>query len=493
MMDLCKRLLAIMLLLVFIIGNSAEICAAPYDSYNYNSKKEAVPTPHSYLPSKIITGEDIGAGSFNNPEDIFIGADKRIYIVDTGNNRIICIDENWKFIREVSAFKREVDGQIIDDKFNSPYGVFVDEAGTMYVADTNNKRVIELDNEGNFIREIGAPGSEVIRADFNYLPRKLVIDKAQRMYVVGPGMFEGIVEFDAEGNFAQFTGSNKVKPNLLDFFWTRVVATEEQKAQTANFIPEEFNNLDIDSQGFLYTSSTKSFLKRLNNQGEDITKKIDGREPKGDYVFLHPYIIGGGETKFVDVCSDNYGIYTGLDSVRGRIFTYDSEGNLLSVFGRLGDQFGTFKNPVAIEALKEQLVVLDREYNRITVFDLTEYGRLVRQAVILHYNGEYSMASVMWEKVLKLNSNSELAYVGIGKSVLGQKRYKEAMNYFRLGNNKELYSKAYKKYRREAIREYFGTVMTVLILMTVLIVIIRRLRYKRASSVRGRYNVYADK
>ena len=37
----------------------------------------------------------------------------------------------------------------------------------------------------------------------------------------------------------------------------------------------------------------------------------------------------------------NQGIYSILDSVRGRIFTYDHEGNLLYIFGGLGSQEGT--------------------------------------------------------------------------------------------------------------------------------------------------------
>ena len=461
-----------LLLLIFIISSNLAIYAAPYESYIYNSKKEAIPSPHFYLPSKIITGSHLGVGEFNKPEDIFIGENKNIYIVDTGNNRILHFDENWKMIREIKSFRK--DGQ--EETFDGPQGVFVSETGRIYIADTNKHRVVELDAEANFVREIGAPKADVLRADFNYLPSKLVVDKAQRMYVVGPGMYEGIVEFDADGNFVQFTGSNKVKPNLLDYFWTRIVATKEQRKQSQLFIPEEFNNLDIDEQGFLYTSSTMSYLKRLNSQGEDITKKIKDREPYGDYQFPPLWVKGGGPTKFADVCIDQYGIYSGLDALRGRVFTYDSEGNLISVFGKLGDQEGTFKNPVAVEALKEQMVVLDKELNRLTVFDLTEYGRLVRQAVILHYNGDYSMASVVWEKVLKMNANSELAYVGIGKSLLGQKRSKEAMEHFKLGNNKAFYSKAFKRYRREMIRDYFGPVITGIILLVLAIFVWRRIR-----------------
>ena len=66
-----------------------------------------------------------------------------------------------------------------------------------------------------------------------------------------------------------------------------------------------------------------------------------------------------------------------------------------------------------------------------------------------------------------MNSNYELAYVGIGKSLLRQGKYKEAMENFKMGNNKTYYSKAFQGYRDEFLEENFGIIMTSLVAIVV--------------------------
>ena len=43
-------------------------------------------------------------------------------------------------------------------------------------------------------------------------------------------------------------------------------------------------------------------------------------------------------------------------------------------------------------------------------------------------------------------------------NLVSTKEYREAMDYFRLGNNREFYSKAYKGYRSEVLRDHFGII-----------------------------------
>lgn len=486
-----KKFLAAILAAMFVLANCAISFAAPYESYNYSYAKEPVPEPPSYLPAKIITGKDLGVGDLKEPEDIVVSKQGDIYIVDTGNNRLIMLDKDWNVTRVVDRFERtNKNGTIQQDTLSAPQGMFVTEDGTMYIADTGHKRLVVLDKDAKFIREIGAPKSSVIRKDFDYKPRKVVVDKANRIYVVGPGMNDGIIEFDSDGNFVQFTGSEKVEPNMYYYFWYRTFATEAQRKQTMKYIAKEYYTLDIDEQGFLYAASSDS-INRLNNQGEDITKKKNEQKPSGDLKYRPLGIQNGGPSKFIDVCVDEFNIVTGLDQVRGRIFTYDYESNLLSVFGKApGDQEGTFKAPVAIENMGDSLLILDRDLKRITQFDLTEYGRMVRQAVILHYNGDYLKSASVWENVLKLNANSEQAYVGIGKALLRQNKNEEAIKYFKLGNDRAYYSKAYKKYRREVIRNIFGPIATSIIVLLIAWRIARKLWDRRAPVRKGGEKTY---
>ena len=63
--------------------------------------------------------------------------------------------------------------------------------------------------------------------------------------------------------------------------------------------------------------------------------------------------------------------------------------------------------------------------------------------------GDYDASAATWQKVLKLNGNYDQAYIGIGRSLLRQESYQEAMDYFELKLDATNYSKAYKLYRKE--------------------------------------------
>jgi hypothetical protein len=65
-----------------------------------------------------------------------------------------------------------------------------------------------------------------------------------------------------------------------------------------------------------------------------------------------------------------------------------------------------------------------------------------------------------------MNTNYQLAYVGIGKSLLRQEKYEEAMENFKIGRNQEYYSKAFQGYRDAWLEKYFGWIATSLVAFT---------------------------
>jgi len=456
---------------------------SPYEGYNYSYWKKSVPSAIPYLPDIVVDGRDTEYGSLNAPEDVYVKNEK-IYILDTGNDRIIILDKNYKFVNEIKGFQNNGN----TDKFDKPQGIFVTDEEHIYVADTGNRRIIQLSGTGDFIREIGAPESDVIRKGFEYHPVKIAVDKAQRIYVIGRGIYDGIIEFDPDGVFTGYTGANKVKFKPIDYFW-RILATKEQRAKMALFLPIEFNNLDLDEDGFIYTTNseknTTTPLQRLNPTGTDVIRKEGYHPIVGDIQFPFRGELAGGTT-FIDVNVNEYGMYSGLDLKRGRIFTYDEDGNLLYIFGKIGDQVGTFKTPSAIERVGEDIIVLDKGFNNLVVFKPTEFGRNVNEAVKNYHHGNDKESAEYWEKVLRLDANYEVAYVGIGKARLMEGKNKEAMAYFKNGNSKKYYSKAFKRYRQEMLRDYFGFIMSTIVLIPLLYIgykLYRSFRRRRANAV----------
>lgn len=459
-MLLKKAILVLAVISFLTIDALPSAASAPYESYTYNYYEDGVRIPAPFLPERSVSGADLGVGDFIDPNDMYVTADGRIYILDSGNRRIISLDKNWRLIREITVF----DNNGKEDGFANPGGIFVTEDKRIFVADTERQRIVVLTNEGELVKIIENPESDILPQDFKFVPLKVTVDKANRVFVVARGVFEGLMQFDENGAFIGYVGTINLTQNLWDKIW-RLVATDTQKRQMRLYIPTEFVSVDIDRKGFVYSTNidleTQKPVKRLNPSGQDVLKRF-GRHPVVGDVRYRVFGNNAGPSKLVDIKVLGDGMYTVLDSFRGRLFTYNDEGELLYVFGGKGTQLGTFKTPVAIEQAGDKLVVLDRGKNSITVFKPTAFGRSVHQAVRLQYNGNDAESVKAWKEALRMNANYDIAYIGIGKAMLMEKKNKEAMEYFKLGMQRKYYSVAYKRYRREVMKEHFGTFLTVL-------------------------------
>ncbi|MDO4302941.1 MAG: gluconolactonase [Bacillota bacterium] len=461
----------------------------PYDTYNYDYRGNIVITPAAYVPNGSVTGLSVGTTDFKEPQDLCVAPDGLIYVADTQNNRIVVLNEDLtEVVRIIDSFQR--DGA--EDTFNQPYGVCVSESGKLYVADSMNKRVVVLTPEGEFVSIIDNPQSEILEEGFDFIPIKVTVDYADRAYVISKNAFEGILVFESDGSFTGYFGTIEVKITLWEKFW-RKIATKEERAKQQLYIPTEFTGMDVDSGGFIYATNIDSdgvqAVRRLNPQGKDVIQKGENENVGGD-IRVYTYGKYAGPSEITDVVYRGKGIYSLLDRKRGRIFTYDKEGNLLYIFGGLGSQEGTFTTPVAIEAIGDQLIVLDAYYGAILKFGETEYGNLINEAVGLRYDGDETEAIEIWQKVLKLDENNELANSGIGKAYLTAGENRTAMKYLKLGMNRKYYSVAWKRYRNEILTENMNLFMTIIVVFIVLLITYKKflkkwIRQKRQEKKGG--------
>jgi hypothetical protein len=468
-----KKLLLIPMIIILVSANCLNVSASsnlPYQAYNYDFWKDVYYTPSAYIPSKTYYGLDLGLETnFVTPQDLFVAADGKVYIADTGNNRIVVLNSDMTLAKEITGF----DNQGAQDTFKSPYGIYVTDKNELYIADSENLRVVALGEDGSLLKIIQNPTSEVLGADFVFSPLKVSVDYADRVYVIAKNMFRGIMAFDENSNFTGFSGTINVNISAYEKLW-RKLSTKAQRKRQVQFIPTEFTGIDLAPDGFLYATNIdprwQQSIRRLNPKGQDVIKKKTNTPLSGD--FYAP--IGGeyaGPSRIIDIVYRGNGIYSVIDMVRGRIFTYDDEGDLLYIFGGRGTQEGTFKSPVAIEVKDDQILVLDANRGVIMCFSETEYGKLINQAVSMRYNGDEKSAVAVWEEVLKLDSNCELAYVGIGKSYLASGDNKAAMKYLKLGMDREYYSIAYKRYRDDFLKDNLGYVLTGGLILVIVIVI----------------------
>ncbi len=477
-------------LIVCLYLGSAGVLAAPYLSYTYDFWGQSVPAPQAYLPTEVVDGFSLGIGSLKTPQDIFVTDDHYIFLLDTGNNRIIMLTESWQVDGIIDGFQNNG----ASDGFKNPSGIYVSSDGLIYVADTDNARIVVLNREGQLIRILGAPEPDadgIIPQDFRYRPKKVGVDPAGRVYVVAEDIYDGILEFGGDGTFRGFIGAPRVVLKLGQYLW-RKIATREQKARMQLFLPTEYSNLDMDERGFIFTTVASGSLqkedaiRRLNPSGTDVLRRRGFYPPMGDYgsVFLDDQgALAFPRSAFVDIVARKCGIYSALDRTRGRVFTYDAEGNLLYVFGGIGNQIGTFQVPSALDVLGDKVLVVDHRRNEVTVFEPTAYAQMIHSAIESHYTGEYDRANELWKSILAQNANYDLAYTGIGHALLRQDRFQEAMAYFRAGQNRRDYSEAFQLYRRQVVIEYFPWLMSGLLLTWLVSMLNRRLGWTKRLSL----------
>jgi sugar lactone lactonase YvrE len=111
------------------------------------------------------TGPGATASALNAPHGVAIGADARLWIADTGNHRVVRIDRIGNATADLvlcqASFTAATPGTAAD-ACAAPAGVAVDTSGAVYVADSENSRVLRFASPA-----VGASATAVIgQGDF---------------------------------------------------------------------------------------------------------------------------------------------------------------------------------------------------------------------------------------------------------------------------------------------------------------------------------------
>lgn len=416
-------------------------------------------------------------GKTYEPAVVCYGADgicvagNYIYIADKYNSRILRVNVS--------------EGYIVDEVFLTP----------------NDIIFYQLSDEGKYDEE-GKLIDQQVRT--TYLPSKIAVDRDGRVYTIASSTYEGIIEYNSNGEFNRFLGKNLVTKRS----WWTFLLTDAQYETLSSNNPNQFTNLIIDDRNLIYATAkpdsnatvAQQMIKLINTSGSDVLKRNGYVKPDGDVKysqFVKPAITG--PSIFVSIDSNDARIYSALDQTRGRIFTYDDEGNLLYISAEKGSLANTLQTPVSLKYFNnnqgdEYVLVLDQGSKSLLVYETTEFGKLVNEATSLYLNNKIDQAKLVWEDVVKMNSNYELGYIGIGKSILRDAnsendkdlqlaKYKEAMEMFELGHDKKYYSDAYKQYRNILIKDNFSIMMTGFVLVLAFTVTLKVFKAKQKKEL----------
>lgn len=450
-----------------------------FPSYVYDTQGDAVGAPAAVYLDRTVTGTETGTSPFSSPGEVMYAENGHLYVADTGNSRVVQLDGQLRCVRVYEGATAE--GESIG--FSLPKGIFVRD-GLLYVCDTGNHRVVVMDGEGRLVRLIGTPDSPLFQSDFVFNPRRILVDAYGRIFVISEGFNQGVIQLDRDGGFVSFYGAAKVTVSMTEYFW-RLISTKAQVDRTYAFVPTEYNGMTVDSSNFIYVTTNAysqndyqagkiTPLRKLNAEGNDILVTGGTVRPYGDTAFVQTGSYRGASS-LVDVCALPYGVYAVLDSNRGRFFVYNAGGELLFEGGGPGQVNGLFQVPVSMTYGDGALYILDSSKATLTRYALNDYGRQLLLAAEYHEKNQYDAEEAVWQSVLQKNRFSRIALTGLGKAEYRRQNYEQAMEYFRRAEDTANYSKAFRKYRMLCIEAGFAPFMAVLVCGIAALVLLRRL------------------
>lgn len=501
-MKLAKRIFSVVFAILLLCTFSFSTFAAPspttpadsaqgvFESYTYwqefgtDIKTEVLCKP-MYKTDKVIDGVSLGSAPFESVSDVFANDNGNLFVLDGAKSEIFVFDKTYTFKYKIASVKSATE----EYRFAGAEGIF-EKDGKLYIADTKNARVLISDLLGNHIKTLNLPESRLIPDGFDYKPIRVCVDSSNTIYVASDGSFYGALVYSAKEEFMGFYGANTVAASASDVIKTifdRLFSNDTKKGSSVLALPYQINDLVIGPDDFVYTATAGKSghatgqVHVLNPGGKDILGKETFNFADFDVTNYDGKMQYQG-IESIDV--DDEGFFYILDYRYGKVFWYDKECNLLSVFGGslgVGEQKGTFGNANAIAVNGTDVIVADDSKKSVTVFSITEYGALVRSAQIKTLDDDYEGAEEEWKQVVAQDANSQLAYSGLARAAYVNGDNKKAIEYAKLGNEREIYADAFANSRTDILAKLF--VPGVLLIIVLVVGLILFSRYKKKNGI----------
>lgn len=432
--------LTALLLLVGVAADSLKVRAdSPYRTYTIDGYGYVTETQTAYLPFETIT--KIGDEALVGPTDFTLTDEGSMYILDSGNCRVVVSDMEGNLIDTFG------EGILVN-----PRGMYVTKDLTCYVADRDARSIFVFDRDGELIQTYGKPDHPLYGSTQDFLPLKIVVNESGTMYIICESNNNGIVQISPVegGTFLGYFGTNNTSASLWRIIW-RAIQTDAQRAKSQGNLPSTPDNMAIDEKGLIYTvtrGEKYDTLKRLNIAGVNMIE-CDAYEDV-------PAAVAVGNHDNVFVASTN-----------GYIYEYNNEGDLLFVFGGSDDGQQRIGLSTKVEAIQigadDKIYVLDSDKAQIQIFEPTEFTNYLHEALYLFSKGRYTESKVPLEEVLRMNNLFDYANMAMGKALLQEENYEEAIRYAKLAKDYDGYSDAFWEIRNEWLKRNLVTVVFIIV------------------------------
>jgi hypothetical protein len=168
-------------------------------------------------------GSSDGTGSaarFNFPQSVAVDSAGNVYVADRGNHTIRNITSCGVVatLAGTAGTPGSADGPGSSAQFNTPYGVAVDGAGYLYVADTNNHTIRKITGDGLVATMAGTAGGSGSVDDTGsaarfYFPHGVAVDSGGNVYVADYNNFT-VRKVTSAGAVTTLAGATGVQGSL---------------------------------------------------------------------------------------------------------------------------------------------------------------------------------------------------------------------------------------------------------------------------------------
>lgn len=258
----------------------------------------------------VLTAEP----ALNAPRGLAVDRNGNLYAVDTRNGRVVVFDAEGRFLRTFGTPNPSNDPNVVGELgvLREPWGIAVDQDGLIFVADTWHHRVQVFANDGTPLRGWGffeqAIPEVVGSAVGFYGPRDIKVDSVGRVFVADTGN-KRVRVYDREGNLLYDIGRRGTEAGAL--FEPVGLAINERTNEL--FVASTWNRrVDVFTLEGQYLRSWEITGWYGTTPSQD-----SGNRP---YLALDP----SGRYLFV------------TDPDTARVLIYDTQGNPVLTFGRLG-------------------------------------------------------------------------------------------------------------------------------------------------------------
>ena len=169
------------------------------------------PTVRTDGTQLVIGGNGSAKGQLSGVSDVTIDAAGNLYFADTNNNRVEKYDAQGNFVAVAGGFGGAV-------QLNQPWSMTVAPDGTVFVADTWNHKIVKLDKDLKKSKEWGSGGQTEAGGDPMKLfgPRDIALTAEGHVMIVDTGN-KRVIEYDGDGNFVRQFGKFGTSGDPLEF------------------------------------------------------------------------------------------------------------------------------------------------------------------------------------------------------------------------------------------------------------------------------------